>query len=100
MEKLTKEEVLHVAELGRLELNEEEIEKFSYQLKALLNEINKINEIKIDTEETLITPSENKCLPEKDEPTICNYTKKLTENAPKKFDNFIEIRGVFKWIII
>ena len=35
MDKLSRNEVLHVAELGRLELTEEEIEKFSYQLKAL-----------------------------------------------------------------
>jgi len=95
MEKLTKEEVLHVAELGRLELTKEEIEKFSYQLKALFNEIDKINDIDITTKETLISPSESTCIPEEDKAQICSYTKELVANAPKTFDNFIEIRGVF-----
>ena len=38
MKKLSKEEVLHVATLARLELNEDEIEKYAYQLKEILNE--------------------------------------------------------------
>lgn len=50
MDKLSREEVLHVAELGRLWLSEEEIEKFSYQLKLLFNEIDKINDIKLETQ--------------------------------------------------
>ena len=37
MEKLTREEVLHVAELARIKLSEEEIEKYQVELKKLLN---------------------------------------------------------------
>ena len=39
MEKLDKEKVLHVASLAKLHLTEEEVEKFSYQLKDILTEI-------------------------------------------------------------
>ena len=42
-EKLTREEVLHVAHLARIGLTEEEIKKFQVQLKTLLNEVEKIN---------------------------------------------------------
>ena len=59
MDKLTKEEVLHVANLARLDLNEEEIEKFSYQLKEIFDSINKINEVEISTDELFIAPWTN-----------------------------------------
>ena len=95
MDKLSKEEVMHVAHLGRLDLVEEEIDKFSYQLKELFNEIDKINEIDLKVERTLISPCEDKCVLFKDESVCFENPKVLIENAPKRFDNFIEVAGVF-----
>jgi len=95
MNKLSKEEVLHVAELGRLSLTEEEIDKFSYQLKELFTEIDKINEIDLEVNETLISPYTNNCVMFKDEPKQIEKPNLLIENAPKRFDNFIEVAGVF-----
>ena len=95
MNKLFKEEVLHVAELGRLSLTEEEIDKFSYQLKELFTEIDKINEIDLEVNETLISPYTNNCVMFKDEPKQIEKPNLLIENAPKRFDNFIEVAGVF-----
>ena len=94
MDKLSRNEVLHVAELGRLELTEEEIEKFSYQLKALFKEIDKINEIKLESDDILISTTSSSCTCFKDEPNNCAYNKSLIENAPSRFDEYIEIRGV------
>ena len=56
MDKLTKEEVLHVADLGKLELSEDDIERFSYQLKELFNEIDKVNEIDVKVSEGIFSP--------------------------------------------
>jgi aspartyl-tRNA(Asn)/glutamyl-tRNA(Gln) amidotransferase subunit C len=57
MEKLTKEEVLHVANLARLNVKEEEIEKYSKQLSDILTEIDKITNVDIDDNgEVLIAP--------------------------------------------
>ena len=39
MDKLSREEVLHVAELARINISEEEIEKYQVELKQLLNEV-------------------------------------------------------------
>ena len=44
-DKLSREEVLHVAELARIKINEEEIEKYQIELKQLLNEVEKINDV-------------------------------------------------------
>ena len=41
MDKLSKEEVLHVAHLARISLTEEEIEKFRGELKVLMDDINR-----------------------------------------------------------
>lgn len=95
MDKLSREEVLHVAKLARLKLSDEEIDKFSYQLKSLLDEINKINEIDLEVDDVLINPSNINCELSKDESTYFENPEALINNAPKKFDNFIEVGGVF-----
>ena len=56
MDKLSVEEVKHVAYLARLELTDEEIEKFRVQLKSILNEVDKIKDIKDYDEEMMFSP--------------------------------------------
>ena len=94
MNKLTKEEVLHVANLARLQLTEEEIEKFSYQLKEIMDSINTINDVSTDEQEPLIAPWSNECILRKDEYQEYNLKQDILKNAPKSFDNFIEVGGV------
>ena len=95
MDKLTKEEVLHVADLGKLDLSDEEIDRFSYQLKELFNEIDKVNEINVSAEEGIFSPLNNKCEMFSDEHTTFETPNKLIDNAPEKLENFIEVAGVF-----
>ena len=42
---ITREEVLHVARLARLELTEEEVERFQEQLSAILEAVSKVSEL-------------------------------------------------------
>jgi len=58
-DKLTKEEVLHVAELARIAVTEEEIEKYQVELKKLLNDVEKVNDVKGYDDEILIAPWSN-----------------------------------------
>jgi len=95
MEKLTKEEVLHVANLGKLELNDEEIENFSYQLKAILNEIEKINEVKTTNNDILIAPHTNSCDVREDTEVVTLNKEDVLKNAPHISNGFITVRGVF-----
>ena len=44
-DKLTKEEVLHVAHLARIAVTEEEIKSYQVELKKLLDDVEKIGEI-------------------------------------------------------
>jgi aspartyl-tRNA(Asn)/glutamyl-tRNA(Gln) amidotransferase subunit C len=43
--KIERKEVEHVARLARLELDEDEIEKFTHQLSAILAYMDKLNEL-------------------------------------------------------
>lgn len=95
MERLTKEEVLHVANLAKLKLTEAEVEDFSYKLKKVLNEIEKIQDVKETTDEVMISPIEVSCFLESDScGEMLNPTEAL-KNAPERCDNFITVRGVF-----
>lgn len=95
MEKLTKEEVLHVANLAKLELQEDEIEKYSIKLKEILNKIDEIKKIDVETDEILIAPYTNDCKTNEDE-VGCMLTKEeVLKNAPHTYDPYIEVRGVF-----
>ena len=81
MEKLTREEVLHVAELARIKLSEEEIEKYQVELKKLLNDVEKINEVKGYDDEILISCWEENTKLRKDEKGEMLNPKEVLENV-------------------
>lgn len=91
MEKLSKEEVMHVANLARIYINDDELEKYSVELKTLMNEIDKIKDVEVETTDMMVTPVEHEVrLRNKDEV----YTKEFEEfkpNAPKTLGNFMEV---------
>ncbi len=45
MTKITKEEIIHVAKLARLEITDEEVSKYTPQLESILEYASKISEI-------------------------------------------------------
>ena len=53
-DRLSKEEVLHVAELARIAINEDELEKYQIQLKQILDSVDKIKEVEVDDNQMLI----------------------------------------------
>ena len=85
---LDKEEVLHVAHLARIEVDEDEIVKYQKDLKILLDEVDKIKDIEDYDEERMLFPVQNEL----------DYHKEMTEvshedillNVPKKMGNFVE----------
>lgn len=91
MDKLTREEILHVAELARIKLTEEEIEKYRVQLKQLLNDVEKINDVKGYDDEFLIACWEENTKLRKDEPGEMLNPKEVLENAPRHSGNYIAV---------
>ena len=87
---MTNEEVLKVAHLARVYIDDNEIEMYKGQLEAIMNEINKINEVEIIDDDIMISPSSN----------INNYREDIPKkakddvlsNAPKTNGNYIQIK--------
>ena len=90
-EKLSKEEVLHVADLARIKLSEEEIEKYQAELKKLLDDVEKINDVEGYDDEILIACWEENTKLRKDIPGKMLEPKELLENAPRHSGNYIAV---------
>ena len=90
MDKLTKEEVLHVLNLARLNATDEEIEKYQIDLKKMIDEIDKIKDLNDFDEDLLIAPWEsNTSLRENDNLEI--EKSDILKNVPSKKGNFISV---------
>jgi len=96
--KLTKQEVEHVAELARIELNEKDKEKFQEQISSILEYINKLSEIDTKGVEPIshVTGLFNSTRPDEVEQQSEETMKKLVDAAPMSEDNFIKTMGVFE----
>ena len=91
MDKLSREEVEHVAYLARIELTPEEIEKFRVQLKTLMDEIDKIKDIKDYDDDMMFTPVNHDTILRDDvEGEMLDY-KTALKNAPRTSGNFVEV---------
>ena len=86
---LTKEEVLHVAHLARIEITDEEVEKYQKDLKVLFDQIDKIKDLNDFDDDKMISPCENTFdLERKNIPVT---EDNLLLNVPKKKGNFVEV---------
>ena len=86
---LSKEEVLHVAHLARIKLDDEEIVKYQKDLKILFDEIDKIKDLDDFDDDKMIAPWENDYNLERE--SIPVNQDNLLQNVPKKKGNFIEV---------
>ncbi len=85
---ISKEEVLKIAKLSRLELKEEEIEFFASQMKNIIEFVNKLSEISdVVPEEEYNTPTPLR----EDEPEPSLDVEKVLLNAPSKRLNMFEV---------
>ena len=90
-EKLSREEVLHVAELARISLTEEEIAKYQVELKKLLSDVEKINDVEGYDDDFLIACWEDNTTLRRDEKGEMLNPKKVIEQAPRHSGNYIEV---------
>ena len=86
---LTKEEVLHVAHLARIEITPEELEKYQKDLKVLFDEIDKIKDLDDFDEDKMFSPCENSF--DLNRENVIVASDNLLLNVPKKKGNFIEV---------
>ncbi|MDD6223727.1 MAG: Asp-tRNA(Asn)/Glu-tRNA(Gln) amidotransferase subunit GatC [bacterium] len=91
MDKLTKEEVLHVAHLAKIKVTTEEIEKYQVDLKRLLDDVEKIKNIELESTELLVTPIEHEAILRRDQATRSIDFSEIKKNVPATNGNFVEV---------
>ena len=92
--KVSKEEILHIANLAQLELKEEEIEKYMLHLQDILNFANIVNNAPVDNLDITIGANEAKNVFRKDEVKRFEDTNALLQNAESKEQNMFKIPKV------
>lgn len=91
MENLDKEKVLHVASLAKLRIEDDEIDKYVKELKDLMDEVNRIQEVEIDDEEILISPTKNKDVYKDDTVGSMLTREEILKNANKRYGSYIAV---------
>jgi len=96
MAKLTQKEVEHVAKLARLGLSEKEKDKFSKELSAILDFVEKLNEVKTNKVEPTaqITGLENVYREDKGREKTKPETDKLLRLAPETENRCVKVKAV------
>lgn len=91
---VSKEEILHIANLAQLSLKDEEVEKYLIHLQDILNFANIVNNAPVEGLDITIGANEAKNVFRKDEIKIFEDTESLLQNAPTQEQNMFKIPKV------
>ncbi len=92
--KISKEEILHIANLADLEIEESKIEKYALNLQDILNFADIVNNAPVEDLDITIGANEKKNIFRKDEIDIFEDNEALLQNAPSKELNMFKIPKV------
>ena len=91
---VSKEEILHIANLAQLNLEENEIDTYLLHLQEILNFANVVNNAPVDGLNVTIGANEKKNVFRKDEIKIFEDNEALLQNAPSKEQNMFKLPKV------
>jgi aspartyl-tRNA(Asn)/glutamyl-tRNA(Gln) amidotransferase subunit C len=88
---ITRDEVLHVARLARLELSDDEVERFTEQLSAILEAVAKVSELDLSEVEPTAHPLDFVNVWTEDVPRPCLPRDEALANAPEREAGFFKV---------
>jgi aspartyl-tRNA(Asn)/glutamyl-tRNA(Gln) amidotransferase subunit C len=91
---ITREQVLHVAKLARLELSDEELERMREQLSAILDAVGKVSELDLSEVEPTAHPLDLVNVLADDVPRPSLPREEALANAPDPEDGFFGVPAV------
>jgi aspartyl-tRNA(Asn)/glutamyl-tRNA(Gln) amidotransferase subunit C len=95
MSKLSRDDVLKLANLSRLRLTDDEIERFRVELSGILEYVEKLDDVDVSGLKPTYQVTGLKNVMRKDEPVDYGYnTKDLLKNAPAIQDNQFKVKRV------
>lgn len=92
--KISKEEILHIANLAQLTLEDNEVEKYMENLQDILNFANIVNNAPVEGLDVTIGANEEKNIFREDKVKIFEDTSSLLQNAPEQDRNMFKIPKV------
>ena len=92
--KVSKEEILHIANLSDLILDENEIDTYLLHLQDILNFANIVNNAPVEGLDITIGANEKKNVFRKDEIEVFEDNEALLQNAPSKEQNMFKLPKV------
>ena len=94
--KISKEEILHIANLAQLTLEDSEVEKYMENLQDILNFANIVNEAPVQGLGETFGANDNCNVFRKDEVKIFKDNASLLSNAPESERNMFKIPKVIQ----
>jgi aspartyl-tRNA(Asn)/glutamyl-tRNA(Gln) amidotransferase subunit C len=91
MAEITRDEVLHVARLARLELTDGEVARFQEQLSAILGAVSKVSELDLSDVPPTAHPLEISNAWADDEPRPCLSLDEVFANAPDRDGDLFKV---------
>ena len=91
MARITKEEVLHVARLARLELTDDEVGRLQEQLSDILEAVSKVSELDLADVPPTAHPLEIANAWAEDVPHPCLQLDEVFANAPDRDEDFFRV---------
>jgi aspartyl-tRNA(Asn)/glutamyl-tRNA(Gln) amidotransferase subunit C len=88
---ITRDQVLHVAKLARLELTEEELARLETQLGAILEAVSKVSELDLEDVPPTSHPLDLVNVLAEDEPRPCLTLQEALANAPAPQDGAFRV---------
>ena len=88
---ISKDEVLHVARLARLDLTDDEVGRFTEQLSAILEAVAKVSELDLSDVEPTAHPLDVVNVWAPDEPRPSLPVEEALANAPGREDGFFKV---------
>ncbi len=92
---MTREEILHLADLARVKMSEEEIDRFREEIGSILTYVGKVNDIVADTE-LKKTPGPVKNVFRADEVRNVpgTYTEEVVSAFPSRSGNYLKVQKI------
>lgn len=96
--KLTTEEVRHVADLAKLKLTDEEIEKYRIQLSSILEMVGKLKAVNTKGVEptSQVTQLENVFREDEVEKERMLSQEEVLSNAKRKYNGYFVVKAIFE----
>lgn len=89
--RLSREEVLHVADLAKIRIKEDELEKYQIELKKIFDDIKKIDTVSGYDDEIIISPFHDHARLREDDKVSEVLVSDILKNVPRHSGNYIEV---------